>query len=138
VSPHQFNLKVNETSNLTVTVSGTGSFSSNVSWSSSNPEIATVDRNGLVTAVSKGKATITATSNQDSSKQDSSIATISNLPPVVSMLSLGLMLGLGAWKIGIAQSLSSWLVLFFSLVLGVLPFAILGLAIGYLVEPKRQ
>lgn len=55
---------------------------------------------------------------------------------VVSMLSLGLMLGLGAWKIGIAQSLSSWLVLFFSLVLGVLPFAILGLAIGYLVEPK--
>ena len=55
---------------------------------------------------------------------------------VVSMLSLGLMIGLGIWKLGIEQPASWWLVLFFSLVLGVLPFAIIGFAIGYLVEPK--
>ncbi len=55
---------------------------------------------------------------------------------VVAMVSLGLMLALAAWRVGIVEPLSWWLLLFFSLVLGVLPFAIIGFALGYLVEPK--
>ncbi len=50
--------------------------------------------------------------------------------------SLFLVLSLGAWRIGIEQSLGQWLIMFFSLLLGVIPFAILGLALGYLVKPK--
>lgn len=49
-------IAVNETLQLTATVTPT----SPVTWSSSNPDVATVDENGLVTAVSKGTATITA------------------------------------------------------------------------------
>lgn len=81
VNPQKLDLKEGETHILTATVNGTGSFSSDVTWSSSSPKIATVDNRGLVTAVAEGKATITATSNQDSSKQDISSATI--FPPEI-------------------------------------------------------
>jgi uncharacterized protein YjdB len=53
----------------TLQLSATGSFNDgstqlfpNVTWTSSNPSVATVDANGLVTAVGPGTTTITATS----------------------------------------------------------------------------
>jgi uncharacterized protein YjdB len=46
---------------LTATVSPSNALNRNVSWSSSNPGVATVDNNGRVTAVSAGSATITVT-----------------------------------------------------------------------------
>jgi len=46
---------------LIATVIPENADNSKVTWKSSNPEIATVDRKGLVTAVNDGKATITVT-----------------------------------------------------------------------------
>jgi ABC-2 type transport system ATP-binding protein len=51
-------------------------------------------------------------------------------------INLTIVLSLGAWKIGVEQSVGQWLIMFFSLILGIIPFAIFGLALGYLVKPK--
>lgn len=48
-------------------------------WSSSNSGIATVDSNGYVTAVAKGKATITATLNDGSGKKATCAVTVTSL-----------------------------------------------------------
>lgn len=73
---------------------------------------------------------------------------ITPLPPVIYLgakiilalsilaVNLTIVLSLGAWKIGIEQNIEQWLIMFFSLILGIIPFAIFGLALGYLVKPK--
>ena len=61
---------------LTATVTGTGAFDKTVTWSSSDPAVATVDENGLVTAVKEGTATITATANGDTSVKGTSTITV--------------------------------------------------------------
>ena len=43
---------------------------------------------------------------------------------------------LGHWQLGIDASLGMWVNLFFVLIVGVIPFAILGLTLGYLLDPK--
>ncbi|MDE6049085.1 MAG: Ig-like domain-containing protein [Paramuribaculum sp.] len=50
-----------ETVQLTATLSTEGTSGTTVTWSSSAPEVATVDAKGLVTAVKPGTAAITAT-----------------------------------------------------------------------------
>lgn len=50
------------------TVTTTGYAPKTLTWTSSNPAVATVDAFGTITAVSAGTATITATSQYDSSK----------------------------------------------------------------------
>ncbi|MDE7334997.1 MAG: Ig-like domain-containing protein, partial [Muribaculaceae bacterium] len=55
-------LKATETVQLSATVLPQTTTDKSVTWSSSNPAVATVDANGLVTAISVGNATITATS----------------------------------------------------------------------------
>ena len=52
-----------ETAQLTATVEPEDASNKNVTWSTSNASIATVDANGEVTAVSAGTATITATAD---------------------------------------------------------------------------
>jgi lysophospholipase L1-like esterase len=59
---------------FTATVKGTASAA--VTWSSSNPTIATVSTAGVVTSVSGGEATITATATADPSKSASAKVTI--------------------------------------------------------------
>ena len=54
-------LIVDETKQLTATVLPEGATDSTVTWESSDTTVATVDERGLVTAVSKGTATITVT-----------------------------------------------------------------------------
>ena len=56
-------LKVGETKELEATVLPETLSNKNVTWSSSNEDIATVDGNGVVTAVAAGEATITAALN---------------------------------------------------------------------------
>jgi ABC-2 type transport system ATP-binding protein len=70
------------------------------------------------------------------------------LPPAVYMaakiatsllictVSLLLIFGLGSWQLEIRMDLSQGLALISSLILGIVPFAILGIALGYLLDPK--
>ena len=55
---------------------------------------------------------------------------------MIFVVGLGFMFGFGIFKVGITEPPSVWLILFLSLVLGVLPFAILGFGIGYLLNAK--
>jgi len=53
-------LKVNATLKLKATVNPSNATSKKITWSSSNSKVAKVNQSGVVTAVAKGKATITA------------------------------------------------------------------------------
>jgi maltose-binding protein MalE len=70
-----FSLLVDETAQLSVTASPKGA-SAEVDWTSTNPDVATVSENGLVTAKSPGTATITATSKVDAKKSVSITVTV--------------------------------------------------------------
>ncbi len=59
VSPTSVSLKQGETAQLTATVSPGNATNQNVTWSSSDNNVATVDANGVVTGVSVGNVTIT-------------------------------------------------------------------------------
>ena len=61
VSPTELTLAPGESETLTASVYPLYATNRNVSWSSSNPSIATVSDEGLVTAVAAGEAIITAT-----------------------------------------------------------------------------
>jgi len=54
-------LSINETKQLTATISPDDATNPNISWSSSDGAIATVSASGLVTAINRGTATITVT-----------------------------------------------------------------------------
>ena len=56
-------LNVSETAQLKATVKPFYIEDKSVTWTSSNPEVVTVDADGVISAVSVGEATITATSN---------------------------------------------------------------------------
>lgn len=75
VSPATATVSVGATQPLTATVTPSNANQS-VVWSSSDTSIATVDTNGLVTTVSAGTATITATSGSDATKFGSSTITV--------------------------------------------------------------
>jgi uncharacterized protein YjdB/glycosidase len=75
VSPTSASLHAGNTQQLTVTISPANATNKNVTWSSNNSAIATVNSSGLVTAVSAGTATITATT-QDGNKTASAAITV--------------------------------------------------------------
>lgn len=75
-------LQKNETASLSVTIKPAES-PQTVNWESSNPSVATVDENGVVTAVGRGTATITATSTYTSSQSASCSVTV--LSPLSSV-----------------------------------------------------
>ena len=54
-------LQINATDNLRATITPSCAQNESVTWSSSNPAVATVNPDGLVSAISTGRATITAT-----------------------------------------------------------------------------
>ncbi|MEE1914989.1 phage tail tube protein [Pseudomonas asiatica] len=76
VTPDTDTLAVAETSQLSAAVAP-GAASQSVTWSSSNPAVATVSATGLVTAVATGSAVITATSAIDGTKTDTCDITVS-------------------------------------------------------------
>lgn len=61
ISPKTATLEIDETQQLTATVAPSNASNKNVSYQSSNTEVATVNASGLVTAIAEGIATITVT-----------------------------------------------------------------------------
>lgn len=76
VTPATAALNVGDTQQLTVIVAPSGAFQS-VSFTSSNPAVATVTPQGLIRAVSVGTSTIVARSAADYSKVDDCVVTVS-------------------------------------------------------------
>ena len=68
VTPSFAQLTAGETKGLSVTVAGENNPDTTVSWTSSNPNVASVDSDGNVTAQATGTATITARSTYDTTK----------------------------------------------------------------------
>lgn len=79
ISDETLNLLRGSTAQLSATVQPWTATDRTVSWSSSDPAIATVDANGTVTAVAPGVCTVTAVSNLDSSFAASCEVTVSTL-----------------------------------------------------------
>jgi len=75
----------NQTSTCTQTVSGTGSYSSSVTWSVSPASIGTVSSAGVFTPSGTGTATITATSTEDSSKSGNATVTVAAQSAIASV-----------------------------------------------------
>lgn len=68
--PSPAQVQIGATVDLNATVSGSSGVSQDVTWSSSDASLATVNADGVVTGVSAGSVNITATSDADSSKSD--------------------------------------------------------------------
>lgn len=87
-------LNVGFTSDLNVVVSPADATDTFVSWSTSNPAVATVNADGLVSALNPGSATITATS-RDGAKTATCVTTVSqpaeglNVSPTAMTLTVG-------------------------------------------------
>jgi endo-1,4-beta-D-glucanase Y len=78
VSPTSATINTGATQQLTATVSPSNATNKNVSWSSSNTAVATVNSSGVVTGVAAGNATITVTT-QDGNKTATSAITVSSV-----------------------------------------------------------
>ena len=79
VSPTSKSMNVGSTQQLTATVAPSNATNQNVTWSSSNSAVASVNSSGLVTGVSAGSANITVTT-VSGSKTAVSAFTISTVP----------------------------------------------------------
>ena len=73
-------LEVGESETLTATITPSNATNPNVTWSSDNTSVATVDANGEVTTVGAGTATITATA-ADGSGEKATCAVTVTAPP---------------------------------------------------------
>lgn len=77
VNPSVHAMAPNATKQLTAVVYPTNAANKNVTWTSNNNDIATVDGTGLVTANAVGTATITATT-EDGGHTDTCVVTVTN------------------------------------------------------------
>ena len=78
LNPVSATISVNGTQQLNATVAPTNATNKNVSWSSSNTAVASVNNSGLVTGIAAGNATITATT-QDGNKTATCQITVNQL-----------------------------------------------------------
>lgn len=78
ITPKELELKVNETGTLEANATA----GAQVSWKSSNENVATVDNNGKVTAIAEGEATITATAvlNKKTAEARCTVTVIADTP----------------------------------------------------------
>lgn len=86
------NLKVGESDTLIATVNPSSTTSAAVIWESDDTSIVSVDENGVITGVSVGTATITATSVVDRNKYVTAIITVTekSVKPPVDVNSLSI------------------------------------------------
>jgi hypothetical protein len=98
-------LIMGSTKQLWATAEPTGASLLNLSWSSSNPNVASVDSNGSITGMSSGKTTITATALNG--KSASCAVTVPDVYVALQVGSKSASLGVIArlWVNGVAQDL---------------------------------
>ena len=77
INQHTVNLKRSETFQLVATIQPDNATNKTVSWSSSNPSIASISKEGIVTALTYGETTITA-ATEDGSFSTTAIVTVTN------------------------------------------------------------
>jgi len=80
VTPETASLTVGQTQQLTASIEPDNASNPAVTWTSGDETIATVDENGLVTAVAAGTATIYATSAADNTIQATCTVTVTAAP----------------------------------------------------------
>ncbi len=85
VTPATITLGISATQQLTATVAPTEAANQNVTWSSSNNGVATVDESGLVTAVAPGNAIITVTTDDGGFTATCSVTVESNTVSVTNI-----------------------------------------------------
>ena len=76
LNKNELTIEKSFTAQLTATVAPDDADNLGLIWTSDNEEVATVDENGLVTAVGEGTATITATANDGSGVSASCVVTV--------------------------------------------------------------
>lgn len=76
LNTEQLTMEYGTKEQLTATVAPDDADNLGLTWTSDNEEVATVDGSGLVTAVSEGTATITATANDGSDVSASCVVTV--------------------------------------------------------------
>lgn len=81
VTPKTNNLETGETRSLNVKVEPSNATNQEVAYTSDNEDIATVDTDGLVTAVSEGEATITVTVDE---KTDTATVNVTEPPEITT------------------------------------------------------
>lgn len=99
-TPYTLIAETDQTLQLSVTVSPNDATNKNVIWSSSDTNIATIDENGIITPVSAGTVTITATAEEDENIKDTIDITVTPYPHVtgVSVNPAGFSLQIGNTK----------------------------------------
>jgi len=75
-----------ETATLTATVLPDEAENKNVTWTSSNKEVATVDNNGVITAIKVGTAVITVTTEEESQKASCTVTVLHPAEPEPQMV----------------------------------------------------
>lgn len=97
ISPTSANMTVGDTKQFSVKIDPANATNQEVSWSSSDPSVASIDSKGLVTAKAEGKATITVTANDGGVSSKATVTVNNKTVPVtgvsVSPASLSMEIG---------------------------------------------
>ncbi len=102
LSPESLFLNIGSSTTLTAEILPSTASDKSLSWSSSAEDVATVDQNGKVTAVSKGTATITATA-KDGSGVNSSCEIVVDKIDIPDAVDLGLSVYWGSFNMGASK-----------------------------------
>lgn len=84
LSPETIDLEVGETFQLTAAVEPANATNQNVSWLSNNPAIASIDANGLVTAVGAGEIDVTVSAVDGGYSASALVRVTGGIPPQVA------------------------------------------------------
>lgn len=105
VSPTSASLDVDGTQQLTATISPSNATNQNVTWSSSNSSVATVNSNGLVTAIAAGSATITVTTEDGNKTATCAVTVTAPIPDDFSIEAEDFCgnSGISSWSTGIGN-----------------------------------